>query len=125
MVLKGENNIKYLNENGVRIWDEWADENGDLGPVYGVQWRNWEGKDGSSHDQIKTLIQSLKNNPYSRRHIISAWNVPEIIIWHYLLVIPFSNFMLITTSYLVNYIRGAQMSFLESHSILPHMPYLL
>ena len=76
--LKGENNIKYLNENGVRIWDEWADENGDLGPVYGVQWRNWEGKDGSSHDQIKTLIQSLKNNPYSRRHIISAWNVPEI-----------------------------------------------
>ena len=76
--LKGENNIKYLNENGVRIWDEWADENGDLGPVYGVQWRNWVGKDGSSHDQIKTLIQSLKNNPYSRRHIISAWNVPEI-----------------------------------------------
>ena len=76
--LKGENNIKYLNENGVRIWDEWADENGDLGPVYGVQWRNWKGKDGSSHDQIKTLIQSLKNNPYSRRHIISAWNVPEI-----------------------------------------------
>ena len=76
--LKGENNIKYLNENGVRIWDEWADENGDLGPVYGVQWRKWEGKDGSSHDQIKTLIQSLKNNPYSRRHIISAWNVPEI-----------------------------------------------
>ena len=76
--LKGENNIKYLNENGVRIWDEWADENGDLGPVYGVQWRNWEGKDGSSHDQIKKLIQSLKNNPYSRRHIISAWNVPEI-----------------------------------------------
>ena len=76
--LKGENIIKYLNENGVRIWDEWADENGDLGPVYGVQWRNWEGKDGSSHDQIKALIQSLKNNPYSRRHIISAWNVPEI-----------------------------------------------
>ena len=76
--LKGENNIKYLNENGVRIWDEWADENGDLGPVYGVQWRNLEGKDGSSHDQIKALIQSLKNNPYSRRHIISAWNVPEI-----------------------------------------------
>ena len=76
--LKGENNIKYLNENGVRIWDEWADENGDLGPVYGVQWINWEGKDGSSHDHITTLIQSLKNYPYSRRHIISAWNVPEI-----------------------------------------------
>ena len=76
--LSGSTNIKYLVDHDVHIWDEWADENGDLGPVYGVQWRNWEGKDGSSHDQIKTLIQSLKNNPYSRRHIISAWNVPEI-----------------------------------------------
>ncbi|MAR65045.1 MAG: thymidylate synthase [Flammeovirgaceae bacterium] len=76
--LNGENNTKYLNDNGVRIWDEWADENGDLGPVYGVQWRSWQGKDGRSHDQIKNLIKSLKNNPYSRRHIISAWNVPEI-----------------------------------------------
>ena len=71
--LKGENNIKYLNENGVRIWDEWADENGDLGPVYGVQWRNWGGI-----DQIRDLLEGLKNNPDSRRHIISAWNVPEI-----------------------------------------------
>tara|TARA_Y100000768_G_C23815996_1_gene604145 strand:+ start:82 stop:876 length:795 start_codon:yes stop_codon:yes gene_type:complete len=76
--LNGDNNIKYLNDNGVRIWDEWADENGDLGPVYGVQWRSWQGKDGTSHDQIKNLIKTLKNNPYSRRHIISAWNVPEI-----------------------------------------------
>ena len=76
--LNGDNNIKYLNDNGVRIWDEWADKNGDLGPVYGVQWRSWQGKDGTSHDQIKNLIKTLKNNPYSRRHIISAWNVSEI-----------------------------------------------
>ncbi len=76
--LKGDNNIKYLNENGVRIWDEWADEDGNLGPVYGVQWRRWEGKDGNTHDQIKNLINDLKKNPYSRRHIISAWNVPYI-----------------------------------------------
>ena len=76
--LNGDNNIKFLNDNGVRIWDEWADKNGDLGPVYGVQWRSWQGKDGTSHDQIKNLIKTLKNNPYSRRHIISAWNVSEI-----------------------------------------------
>ena len=76
--LKGEDNIKYLNENGVRIWDEWADDKGNLGPVYGVQWRKWEGKDGNTHDQIKKLINDIKTNPYSRRHIISAWNVPFI-----------------------------------------------
>ena len=76
--LKGEDNIKYLNENGVRIWDEWADDEGNLGPVYGVQWRKWEGKDGNTHDQIKKLINDIKTNPYSRRHIISAWNVPLI-----------------------------------------------
>mgnify|MGYP001482367731 FL=1 len=76
--LKGEDNIKYLNENGVRIWDEWADDKGNLGPVYGVQWRKWEGKDGNTHDQIKKLINDIKTNPYSRRHIISAWNVPLI-----------------------------------------------
>ncbi len=76
--LKGDNNIKYLNENGVRIWDDWADKDGYLGPVYGVQWRRWEGKDGEPHDQIKNLIKDLKENPHSRRHIISAWNVPYI-----------------------------------------------
>ena len=76
--LNGDNNIKYLNDNGVRIWDEWADKDGNLGPVYGVQWRRWEGKDGEPHDQIKKLIQDLKENPHSRRHIISAWNVPYI-----------------------------------------------
>lgn len=72
--LKGETNIAYLKENGVRIWDEWADENGDLGPVYGYQWRSWPDPKGGSVDQIKKLIEGLKKNPDSRRHIVSAWN---------------------------------------------------
>lgn len=76
--LKGETNIKYLNENGVRIWDEWADEDGNLGPVYGKQWRSWEGKDGKITDQISELIGQIKNNPDSRRLIVSAWNVGEL-----------------------------------------------
>ena len=76
--LKGDTNIKYLKENGVRIWDEWADENGDLGPVYGKQWRSWEGADGKTVDQVSELIQQLKTNPDSRRLIISAWNVADL-----------------------------------------------
>ncbi|MEJ7821961.1 MAG: thymidylate synthase [Chitinophagaceae bacterium] len=76
--LKGDTNIKYLSENGVRIWDEWADENGDLGPVYGKQWRSWEGADGKVVDQISDLIQQIKINPDSRRLIVSAWNVAEL-----------------------------------------------
>jgi thymidylate synthase len=72
--IQGDTNIKYLKENGVRIWDSWADENGDLGPVYGYQWRSWPNPDGTSTDQIKKLIDSLTNNPDSRRHIVSAWN---------------------------------------------------
>ena len=72
--LKGETNIKYLKENGVRIWDEWADENGELGPVYGYQWRSWPNPDGSSIDQISKVVDSIKNNPNSRRHIVTAWN---------------------------------------------------
>ena len=75
--LKGETNIKYLKDNGVSIWDEWADENGDLGPVYGKQWREWKGANGF-HDQISNVIDQIKNNPNSRRHIVSAWNVAEI-----------------------------------------------
>ena len=75
--LKGETNIKYLKDNGVSIWDEWADENGDLGPVYGKQWRDWKGANGF-HDQISNVIDQIKNNPNSRRHIVSAWNVAEI-----------------------------------------------
>ena len=76
--LQGDTNIKYLRDNGVKIWDEWADENGNLGHVYGYQWRSWPTPDGKSIDQISELINSLKNNPDSRRHIVSAWNVADI-----------------------------------------------
>ena len=72
--LKGDTNVAYLNENGVSIWDEWADENGSLGPVYGAQWRDWLAPDGRHIDQIKLLLDDLRNRPHSRRHIISAWN---------------------------------------------------
>jgi thymidylate synthase len=76
--LKGETNIAYLKENNVKIWDEWADANGELGPVYGKQWRSWEGKDGKVVDQVTDLITQIKKNPDSRRLIISAWNVAEL-----------------------------------------------
>ena len=76
--LKGEANIAYLKEHGVSIWDEWADENGDLGPVYGKQWRSWEGADGKVVDQITDLIKQIKTNPDSRRLIVSAWNVADL-----------------------------------------------
>ena len=76
--LKGETNIKYLNENGVKIWDEWADKNGDLGHVYGYQWRSWPTPDGKHIDQIQKVIEQLKETPNSRRIIVSAWNVSEI-----------------------------------------------
>jgi thymidylate synthase len=76
--LRGETNIKYLKENGVSIWDEWADEHGELGPVYGKQWRSWTGPDGKMHDQISDLIKQIKENPDSRRLIVSAWNVGEL-----------------------------------------------
>ena len=76
--LNGDTNIKYLNENGVRIWDEWADANGDLGPVYGKQWRSWEGANGVVIDQISELIQQIKQTPDSRRLIVSAWNVGDL-----------------------------------------------
>ena len=76
--LKGDTNIAYLKEHGVRIWDDWADNNGDLGPVYGKQWRSWEGKDGKVIDQITELIEQIKKNPDSRRLIVSAWNVGEL-----------------------------------------------
>ncbi|RLD26755.1 MAG: thymidylate synthase [Bacteroidetes bacterium] len=72
--LQGDTNIKYLKDNGVRIWDDWADENGDLGPVYGYQWRSWPNPDGTSVDQITNVLNSIKNNPNSRRHMVSAWN---------------------------------------------------
>ncbi len=76
--LRGDSNIKYLKDNGVSIWDEWADENGELGPVYGVQWRNWPTPDGGSVDQIAQIMRQLREDPDSRRIILSAWNVAEI-----------------------------------------------
>lgn len=76
--LKGETNIAYLKEHGVKIWDEWADDNGELGPVYGKQWRSWEGKDGKVIDQISDLITQIKKNPDSRRLVVSAWNVADL-----------------------------------------------
>ncbi len=76
--LKGQTNVAYLRENRVRIWDEWADENGDLGPIYGAQWRSWPTPDGSFIDQIERLVEGIRGNPDSRRHIVSAWNVSEL-----------------------------------------------
>ncbi len=76
--LKGDTNVKYLQDHQVRIWNEWADEHGDLGPIYGYQWRKWESKDGRVIDQIAQVIDSIKKNPNSRRHIVSAWNVASI-----------------------------------------------
>lgn len=76
--LSGDTNVRYLHENGVTIWDEWADENGDLGPVYGRQWRHWEGKDGTAVDQISRLVDQIRTNPDSRRLMVNAWNVAEL-----------------------------------------------
>lgn len=76
--INGDTNIKYLNDNGVTIWDEWADENGELGPVYGAQWRHWKTEQGTEIDQLFNLMEQLKKNPNSRRHIISAWNVAQV-----------------------------------------------
>ena len=76
--LNGDTNVKYLQDHGVRIWNEWADENGDLGPVYGYQWRHWRTPDGKEVDQIANLIEGLKKNPDSRRHIVSAWNPADV-----------------------------------------------
>jgi thymidylate synthase len=76
--LKGDTNIGYLKDNGVRIWDEWADENGDLGPVYGYQWRHWPARDGGEIDQIAQLVEGLKKNPDSRRHLVTAWNPADV-----------------------------------------------
>lgn len=76
--LKGDTNIQYLKEHGVKIWDEWAAEDGSLGPVYGAQWRSWKGADGKVHDQVQNVIDTIKNNPDSRRIIVNAWNVGEL-----------------------------------------------
>jgi len=76
--ISGQTNVKYLNENDVTIWDEWASEEGDLGPVYGHQWRHWQGPDGTAHDQLLEVIRALRTDPYSRRLMVSAWNVADL-----------------------------------------------
>ena len=76
--LKGDTNVRYLQDNGVTIWDEWADENGDLGPVYGAQWRSWPARDGGTIDQISRVIEQIRRDPDSRRHVVSAWNVADL-----------------------------------------------
>jgi thymidylate synthase len=76
--LRGDTNIRYLNERGVKIWDEWADQNGDLGPIYGYQWRSWPAADGTTIDQIAQVVEGIRRDPDSRRHIVSAWNVADI-----------------------------------------------
>ena len=91
--LRGETNIAYLQEHGVRIWDEWANEKGELGPVYGKQWRSWAGADGKQIDQIRDLIGQLKTNPDSRRMIVSAWNVAEFRKWHSCPVMYYFSFI--------------------------------
>jgi thymidylate synthase len=77
-MVRGQTNVSYLHENGVTIWDEWADENGDLGPVYGAQWRSWPNPNGGTIDQLTRVIDGIRRSPYSRRHIVSAWNPAEI-----------------------------------------------
>ncbi|HVR28277.1 MAG TPA: thymidylate synthase [Thermoanaerobaculia bacterium] len=76
--LRGDTNVAYLREHGVRIWDEWADERGELGPIYGRQWRAWQGPDGATHDQLARVVEGLRRDPHSRRHVVSAWNVAEL-----------------------------------------------
>jgi len=119
--LKGDTNIDYLKENGVKIWDGWADENGDLGPVYGSQWRNWN---SDNIDQISNLIDMINNNPESRRMIVSAWN-PSVLLTQikllartykmekplYLHAMLFSNFMFLKINYHVSYIKEVQIFF--------------
>ena len=92
--LKGDTNIKYLKDNKVRIWDEWADENGDLGRVYGAQWRSWVKPDGTTVDQITSVIDSIKKNPYSRRHLVVAYNPGEVEGWRCHHVMHSFGFML-------------------------------
>ena len=108
--LKGDTNIQYLKDHKVRIWDEWADEYGNLGPVYGSQWRSWPTTNGKHIDQITQVIDQIKNNPDSRRLIVSAWNVGEIENMALPRVMHFFSFMLPMANYPVNSIKGVQTS---------------
>lgn len=109
--LQGSTNIQYLKDHQVRIWDEWADADGNLGPVYGKQWRAWETKEGQVIDQISDLVNNLKHNPDSRRHIVSAWNVERFQKWLCHPAIYFFSFMFQMENYPVSYINALPMLF--------------
>ncbi len=121
--LSGDSNIAYLKENGVSIWDEWADEKGELGPVYGVQWRNWPAPDGKKIDQIKELVEALRKNPDSRRLLVSAWNAAEIPN----MALPPCHVCFSSTlpraSSRVSYINAARIFSSACRSTSPRMPY--
>ena len=124
-ILSGDTNINYLKENGVKIWNEWADSDGNLGPVYGEQWRKWKTKMENPIDQVKQVIDMIKQNPDSRRIIVSAWNAGEL---EEMALMPchafFPSSMSIMENCLANYIKGVQMLFLEFHLIFLHTAFL-
>ena len=107
--LSGDTNIKYLNDHGVTIWDEWADENGELGPIYGKQWTSWESNSGKKINQIEEAVNTIKNNPTSRRIIVSGYLDKKL--RHHRAIQFFSFMCLMTTGFLVSYIKEAQMCF--------------
>lgn len=119
--LQGSTNVRYLREHGVTIWDEWADENGDLGPVYGRQWRSWPTPDGRHIDQIARVVESLKRDPDSRRHIVSAWNVGELDKMALSRATAYSNSMWLTGASPVSFINAPPTCFSACLSISPLM----
>ena len=120
--LRGETNIAWLHENKIRIWDEWADEHGELGPIYGYQWRSWPTPDGRHVDQMHHLITNLKANPDSRRHIISAWNVAQLDEWPCPRVTCCSSSTSLTESSAVRCTSARPTSFWASRSTWPPTP---
>jgi thymidylate synthase len=121
--LKGETNTRYLNENGVKIWNEWADDNGELGNIYGYQWRSWPSCDGKKIDQIATVVDSIKSNPDSRRHIVSAWNVGDLNNMNLPPCHILFQFYVANGNCLVSYIKEVQTSFWAYLLILLLTPY--
>jgi thymidylate synthase len=119
--LKGDTNVAYLKHNGVSIWDEWADEQGNLGPVYGAQWRSWAAADGRTIDQISQVVEQIKQTPDSRRLIVSAWNVGELNKMALPPYMPFSSSMSPTASYPASFINAVRIYFLVFRSTLPPM----
>ena len=115
--LRGETNIKYLTDHGVNIWNEWADESGELGPVYGAQWRSWRAADGRVIDQVSDLIEQIKINPDSRRLIISAWNVGELDRMRLQPCHALFQFYVVMASSHASFTRGRRIYFSASHSI--------